>query len=90
MSDERHTDRPGRPFGAEPTAEHPFVVEVRTVGDPKYYRNGLSFETARDADTWGFDLLLRWFGAEDYRVMDTRTGDIVRDAGAVFGPDAED
>lgn len=73
----RYTDKPGQPFGEKPTPEHPYVVEVKPVGESSWGRNGLSFATAHDADGWGFDLLCRWFGAESYRVVDTRTGEVV-------------
>jgi len=56
----------------------PFVVEVKPVGEAGYARNGLTFATADAADRWGYDLMLRWFGAESYRVVDTRTGEVAR------------
>jgi len=56
------------------TPEHPFVVEVKVHGESGYTGNGLSFETAEDAQSYGMDLLWRWLGAETFRVIDARTG----------------
>ncbi len=74
---ERYTDRPGRPFGGQPTADHPFVVEVLALGEREWAGNALSFETAVEAGQWGLDLLGRWFAAKAIRVVDTRNGHIV-------------
>lgn len=74
----RYLDKPGKPFGERPTDEHPFVVEARSSGEGKYTRNGLSFETAEDGDAYGFDLSMRWLTLESYRVVDTRTGEVVK------------
>jgi len=74
---ERYTDKPGQPYGGEATPEHPFVVEARSRGEGEYTRNGLSYATAEDASAGGRDLFMRWFGCESYRVVDTRTGEVV-------------
>ena len=75
---ERYTDRPGKPYGAPPTDDHPFVVEVTVPGGGDGTRNGLSFETVEDADSFGFDLSMRWFGMEGYRVVNALTGEVVK------------
>jgi len=56
----------------------PFIVEVRENGSPEWIRNGLHFATDEEADRWAFDLMMRWFGIEAYRVVDTRSGEVVR------------
>lgn len=50
---------------------HPgsFAVEVKTIGDDKWYRNGLAFEEFAEAMVWGMLLLERWALAEDVRVV---------------------
>lgn len=73
---DRYTDRPGQPYGAPPDPDHPFVVEVQGVGETSWTRNGLSFASVEQADAWGFDLMCRWFGAEDYRVVNALTGEV--------------
>lgn len=67
---------PGTP-ATELQPIEPFVVEVLAVGETEYVRNGMTFATAEDAFTYGSDLLWRWLGAETYRVVDTRTGEVV-------------
>ena len=74
---ERYTDKPGQPYGGEPTPEHPYKVEVKPVGEAGYAPNGLSFESIEDAQTYARDLLWRWLGAEPYRVVNALTGEVV-------------
>jgi hypothetical protein len=78
MSEERYINQPGKPFGAEPTPEHPFVVMIfesaRTVEGT---RNGLSFETIDDAKSWAFDLSMRWFNFDHWTVVNFLTGEEV-------------
>jgi len=57
--------------------ERPFIVEVKDSDSENYVRNQLTFISAESADNWGFNFLFRDFRAEDYRVVDIRTGDIV-------------
>ena len=70
MTDDRYDEKPGRPFGAEPSEDHPWVVMVDGV------RNHLSFATAEDAQLWGLDLQSRWFGFDHFSVVHFLTGDI--------------
>jgi hypothetical protein len=46
-----------------------FKVEILTANDPKFYCNALRFETESEADRYGLDLILRWTGSRDYRVV---------------------
>ena len=46
-----------------------FKVWVRAVGESTFATNGREFDTAEKADRYGFDLLNRWFGAENYAVL---------------------
>jgi hypothetical protein len=79
---EQYTDRPGQPFGAEPDADHPFVVMIyerpciRGRNDQPHeharegVRNGLSFDTAENALAYALDLQGRWFGFDHFEVVD--------------------
>lgn len=49
----------------------PFRCEILTANDPKWYSNNMVFETAADADRHGLDLILRWTGSRDFRVIET-------------------
>jgi len=78
MSETRYADRPGSPFGAEPTPEHPFVVMIyERANSPVGTSNGLSFETVEDAKTWAFDLSMRWFAFDHWTVVNSLTGEEV-------------
>jgi hypothetical protein len=88
MSETRYTDRPGQPFGAEPSPDHPFVVMIyerpciRGGFGPHAHvregvRNGLSFATAEDARANAFDLSCRWFGFDHWAVVNFLTGEEV-------------
>lgn len=46
-----------------------YKVWVKAVGESTWATNGLEFETSAEADAWGYDLLMRWFGAEEYTVL---------------------
>lgn len=75
---DRYLDKPGRPFGAEPTDDHPFVVDIferptTIIG----VRNGLSFETAEDAQAYALDLSGRWLGFDHYTIVNAITGETV-------------
>lgn len=48
-----------------------YVVEVRAVGESAFVPNGLRYPTAKSADEGGFRLMCRWFGAEEYRVVES-------------------
>lgn len=85
----RYPDKPGQPFGAEPTEAHPFVVMIYerpcTADSVRPHehvrpgvRNGLSFATAKDARAWAFDLGLRWFGFDHSAVVNELTGEEVQ------------
>jgi hypothetical protein len=45
--------------------------EIRGVRETSWSQNGLAFATRKEAEQWGFDLLLRWSGAEDYRAVES-------------------
>ena len=80
---ERYLERPGQPFGAEPTADHPWVVMIyerpctrsgRDQDIPHVHvregvRNGLSFATSADANIYAWDLASRWFGFDHFDVQ---------------------
>ena len=44
-------------------------VEVRTVGDPKWYRNQMTYADYFEALVWAMVTLERWTAAEDTRVV---------------------
>lgn len=44
-------------------------VEVRTVGDPKWYRNQMTYSDCFEAIIWAMVTLERWTAAEDTRVV---------------------
>lgn len=44
-------------------------VEVRTVGDPKWYRNQATYTDYFEALVWAMVTLERWSAAEDVRVV---------------------
>jgi hypothetical protein len=44
-------------------------VEVRTVGDPKWYRNQATYSDYFEALIWAMVTLERWSAAEDVRVV---------------------
>ncbi len=52
----------------EPWAKR-FKVWVLGVGENIYCTNGLDFETVEKAHDYGEELLSRWFGAEDFKVL---------------------
>jgi len=88
----RYTDLPGQPFAAEPGPGHPFVVMIyehpctRSGQDAwqahehvrEGIRNGLSYATAEDAETYARDLAGRWFGFDHWAVVNFLTGEEVR------------
>ena len=48
-----------------------FKAEMLAAGTvDEWNANGLVFKTSRAADLYGFDLLLRWTGAREYRVTE--------------------
>jgi hypothetical protein len=47
-----------------------YRVEVHTPNDNAWAGNGLRFETREEADSYGFDLLSRWFVPDDYRIVE--------------------
>ena len=49
--------------------EKKFKVWVLGVGENSFCTNGLEFDTIVDAVIYGEDLLSRWFGAEDFKVL---------------------
>lgn len=87
----RYDSKPGRPFGAEPTPDHPFVVMIferpctRSGQDAwqahehtrEGVHNGLSFATAEDAKANALDLQARWFGFDHWAVVNLLTGEEV-------------
>lgn len=44
-------------------------VEVRTIGDPKWYRNQMTYSDYFEALVWAMLTLERWSAAEDVRVV---------------------
>ncbi|MGV8080985.1 MAG: hypothetical protein AB2L22_13125 [Syntrophales bacterium] len=48
-----------------------YRVDVRTIGDPGYYSNGLRFRDQADAESYAVDLSLRWLAVEDYRIVES-------------------
>lgn len=48
-----------------------YVVEVRAVGESRFIPNGIRHPTHEAADNAGFRLMCRWFGAEEYRVVES-------------------
>lgn len=50
-------------------ATTPFRVEVRVVGDPKWYSNQATYPDYWEAIVWAMVLLERWTLAEDVRVI---------------------
>lgn len=88
----RHDSLPGRPFGAEPTPDHPYVVMIYerpcTASGQDFWaghehvregiRNGLSFATAEDAKANALDLAGRWFGFDHWAVVNLLTGEEVK------------
>jgi hypothetical protein len=49
----------------------PFRCEILTANDPKWYQNNMIFRTAAETERYGLDLILRWTGSRDYRVIET-------------------
>ena len=48
-----------------------FKAEMLAAGSvDDWGTNGLVFKTSRAADLYGLDLLLRWTGAKDHRVVE--------------------
>ena len=62
------TDVPGEVV-AMLTEQAEWRVEVRTVGDPKWYRNQMTYSDYFEALVWAMDTLERWSLAEDTRVV---------------------
>jgi len=58
-------------------ALNPFAVEFITYADSDFVRNGMSFATVEDAKAYAIDLRARWTALDGYRVVDTRTGEVV-------------
>ena len=46
-----------------------YKVWVLGVGESKYATNGLDFDTINEANSYGNDLLSRWFGAETFKIL---------------------
>lgn len=49
-------------------------VEVKTYGDPKWYRNQATYEDYFEAVVWAMVTLERWSAAEDTRVVPVGSG----------------
>lgn len=66
-----------------------FKVWILAVNEKSFATNALEFETVEEANTYGNDLLSRWFGADRFVVLpisDDFTGYVgidVADANAV-------
>lgn len=48
-----------------------YAVEVHSPDDDSWAGNALRFETKEEADSYGFDLLSRWFTPDDYRIVES-------------------
>lgn len=68
---DRHGDTTDLPasVGELLLAVRRYRVEVRTFGDPNWYRNQASYPDYWEAIVWGMVLLERWTAAEDVRVV---------------------
>lgn len=51
-------------------------VEVRTVGDPKWYRNQTTYDDYWEALVWAMVTMERWPAAEDVRVVPVTDGEV--------------
>lgn len=47
----------------------PFVAEVQTRGDEKFYGNALRFPTLEAAREYAVDLFCRWTAVETWRIV---------------------
>lgn len=52
-------------------------VEVKTHGDPKWYRNQATYDVYFEAVVWAMVTLERWTAAEDVRVVPVTTEEMV-------------
>jgi len=91
MTETRYADKPGQPFGDQPTTDHLFVVMIyerpctRSGQDSwqthdhvrEGVRNGLSFATAEDAKANAIDLQGRWFGFDHWAIVNFMTDEEV-------------
>lgn len=57
-------------------------VEVRTYGDPKWYRNQASYSDYFEALVWAMVTLERWSAAEDVRVVPVPSDELAGGADA--------
>jgi hypothetical protein len=44
---------------------------VRAIGETSYNSNALAFATPEEANSYGNELLSRWFGASDFEVRES-------------------
>ena len=51
-----------------------YKAEVQTGSDPKWYGNGLTFETEAEAEAYVKDLMWRWTMVIDTRVVEVPGG----------------
>ena len=51
-----------------------FKAEVQTGSDPKWYGNGMTFETREEAEVYVYDLMTRWMRVVDTRVVEVPGG----------------
>lgn len=58
------------------TEEHPFRTEMHIPPD-EWGSNALTFASVEDAKKYGQELMGRWFVPDAYRVVDTRTEEVV-------------
>ncbi len=49
-----------------------YIMEVNCAGNPRdsWSGNGLTFETIKEAQEYGFDLAMRWTAVRDWRVRE--------------------
>lgn len=48
-----------------------YAAEVRVVNDQKWYKNSLRFACPAYAESYGRDLMSRWFAVTEFRVVET-------------------
>ncbi len=46
-----------------------FKIEVKTIGDDKWYSNAMRYETREEAEAAALDLATRWMLVVDHRAV---------------------
>lgn len=55
----------------EPVGPVSWKVGCKSAANEKWTYNGLRFATKKEAETWGFDLSMRWMGLHSYEVHES-------------------